>query len=180
MKRSIVMVLTAAVIGIFSVSTLAAEGVQERWDGDTPGDTRAPAQSPYYSSEKVSVSGTVELTAAGVELKAHDGQEYSLMYPRFLADGVEVKDGDSISVEGYLVPGPRWEADENENHLRLETVTLNGEEYNLASAHGPRGGYGHKSGGYGPEARGPATRGPRGGSSGARGHGMMGGQGYRR
>ncbi|MFO7850330.1 MAG: hypothetical protein R6V67_10250, partial [Spirochaetia bacterium] len=82
MKRSIVMVLTAAVIGMFSVSALAAEGVQERWDGDT----RAPAQSPYYSSEKVSVSGTVELTAAGVELKAHDGQEYELMYPRFLAD----------------------------------------------------------------------------------------------
>ncbi|MFP4180846.1 MAG: hypothetical protein ACLFSA_12405 [Spirochaetaceae bacterium] len=34
MKRSMVLVLTAAVIGMFSVSALAAEGVQERREGD--------------------------------------------------------------------------------------------------------------------------------------------------
>ncbi|MFP4268475.1 MAG: hypothetical protein ACLFQW_10810, partial [Spirochaetaceae bacterium] len=157
MKRSMVLVLTAAVISMFSVSALAAEGVQERREGETRWETRAPAQSPYYSSERVSVDGTVELSAAGVELKASDGEKYSLMYPRFLAEGVEVEDGDSLSVEGYLVPGPRWETDDDEDHLRVERVTLNGEEYDLASSYGPRGGHSSR-GGHGPKSGG--ARGP--------------------
>ena len=113
------------------------------------------------------MSGTVELTARGVELKGTDGQEYELIYPRYLAEDVQVKDGDTVAVEGYLVPGPRWDWGKNENHLRVEEVTLNGKNYDLAANFGPN--YGFRGGAYGPGARGP-----RGGGYGGRGPGMMG------
>ncbi|MCF7947443.1 MAG: hypothetical protein K9M94_02480 [Spirochaetia bacterium] len=167
MKRSIVLMMLVAIVGMFSISAVMAEGAQERWDGT------APAQSPYYDGERVSVSGTVELTAGGVELKAADGQEYELMYPRYLAEDVQVKDGETVTVEGYLVPGPRWDWGEDENHLRVDKVTLNGKEYDLAANFGP--GYGSRGGcwGYGNGSYGPGARGSMGGYGG-RGPGMMG------
>ena len=104
--------------------------LQERQDGTTT------TQSPYTSSESVSVSGTVELTASGVELKTGDGSEYELMFPRYLAEDVQVEDGQTVAVEGYLVSGPRWESDEDENHLRVDKVTIDGKEYDLAANFG--------------------------------------------
>jgi hypothetical protein len=180
-------ILTAFTVGLISVASLAAEGAQERWGGSDP----ANAQRPYYNSERVNVEGTVELTASGVELEANDGKHYELMYPRFLAEDVEVKDGQNVAVEGYLVPGPRWGWGEEENHLRVEKVTIDGKDYDLASRFGP--GYGSRTGGWGPGAcwgngagaygpqsggYGPGAHGPRGGYGG-RGHGMRGGSGYR-
>src|SRR6056297_1982982 len=128
MKRSIVMILMAAMIGLVSVTAVMGEGAQERAD-----DTVQP-QRPYYNSERVAVTGTVNLTAAGVELTTEDGQTYELMYPRFLAEEVEIETGDTAAVEGFLVPGPRWawNADEDEKYLRIEKATVNGEEYELA------------------------------------------------
>ncbi|MCF7938665.1 MAG: hypothetical protein K9L68_08705 [Spirochaetales bacterium] len=162
------------IVGLLSVMSVTAEGAQERWD------RTAPAQSPYYNSERISVSGTVELTAGGVELKATNGQEYELMYPRYLAEDVQVRDGDTVAVEGYLVPGPRWDWGEDENHLRVDKVTLNGKEYDLAGNFGPgygsRGGcWGYGNSNYGPQggAYGPGARGSMGGYGG-RGLGMMG------
>ena len=163
MKRSIGMILMAAMIGLVSVTAVMAEGAQERAD-----ETVQPRQ-PYYNGEEVSVTGTVELTAAGVELAAEDGQTYELMYPRFLAEGVEIESGDTVSVEGYLVPGPRWTWNEefDENHLRVEKAVIDGKEYELAANFGP--GYGPSAGpGYGPGYM--HGHGPRGG----RGPGMMG------
>ena len=152
MKRRIVLILIIAIIGMFSITALAAEGGQEKWDSSTQTGT------PYYNGEKMSIEGMVELTAGGVELKGTDGKEYKLMYPRFLAEDVQVRDGQTVAVEGYLVPGPRWESIEDDTYLRVEKVTLNGKEYDLASTYGPQNGC------YGP---------------GARGRGMRGGQGYR-
>jgi len=179
MKKLIGIGLFVAIIGLLSITAVAAEGLQEGRDGDAP----APAQNPYYNSEKLSVEGTVKLTISGVELKATDGKVYELMYPRFLAEGIEVEDGDTVAVEGYLVPGPRWESSEEENYLRVDKVTIDGEEYDLAAAFspgsGPRSGMGR-----------PGAGNPRGGYAGGYGDGysnnmpgrnpgMMGGPGYR-
>src|SRR6056297_83992 len=137
MKRMIVMSAMIAIIGMFSVSVLAAEGAQERWD---------EPQNSYYNSERLSVEGTARLSASGVELKATDGKEYELMYPRYLAEDVQVRDGQTVAVEGYLVPGPRWESDEDENHLRVEKVMMDGKEYDLAASFGR--GYGPRAGAW--------------------------------
>jgi len=123
MRRSIEVILMAAVIGLLSVTAVTAEGMQEqREDGE---------------AGLVALTGTVEFTASGAELKASDGKEYVLMYPRFAAENIEIESGDTISVEGFIVPGPRWEEDDDEQHLMLTRVTIDGEEYDLARQFGP-------------------------------------------
>ena len=168
MKRSLVMMLMIAIIGVFAVAALSATGAQEEWNGPRAGQEAAP----YNEAEKVTVEGTVELTAGGVELSANDGTVYELMYPHFLADEVEVKTGDTVSVEGYLVHGPRWETVDKENHLRGATGTVDGEEDDLAGTYGP--GYGPA---YGPGMMGRRWHGPRGGAYGPGGGGYGPGAG---
>lgn len=72
MNRSIILILMVAIVGVLSISTLAAEGVQESSDGSTT------TQYSYYNSERVRVSGTVELSASEAELKTGDGKEYEV------------------------------------------------------------------------------------------------------
>jgi len=171
MKKILVLSLMLMVVGLLSVTMVIAEGVQEGQDPIAP----AAGPNPYYSSEKLSLEGTVELTAAGVKLKASDGQVYDLMYPRFLADGIEIEDGQRISVEGYQVPGPRWESDQDELHLRVDRVTIDGQEYNLASNFGPAYKPHHRA--YGPgyaPSYGPGAGRLQTGGYGGRGPGMMG------
>ncbi len=194
MKKIIRMSVLTVSLGLLSITAVTAGGVQEGWDenGKAPGTARVPgAQGSFYSSEKLSLEGRVDFTASGAELTATDGKEYDLMYPRFLAEDIDIENGATIAVEGYLVPGPRWESAEKENYLRLTTVTINGEDYDLAPNFGPaHGPYGARGGAYGPKsgARGgtwgpcaiaPDGRGPQGSYSG-RGPGMMGGYGNRR
>ncbi len=138
MRRSIEVILMAAVIGLLSVTAVTAEGIQEQRDANA-----VPQRGNQYNADEVvTVTGTVEFTASGAELKATDGQEYELMYPRFAAEDIEIDSGDTISVEGFIVPGPRWEEDDDEQHLMLTRVTIDGEEYDLTRQFGPgpRGG----------------------------------------
>ena len=184
MKRFLVLSVMVAIVGLFTVTLVTAEGAQERVEGNAP----ASAQNQYYNGEKLSIEGTVKLTASGVKLNATDGKDYTLMYPRFLAESVQVKDGDSVTVEGFLVPGPRWDPDEDTNYLRVEMATIDGKEYDLAAAlssgygpYGPRGGMHQHSTwkrGYGPGAGSAGS--PRGGGYTGQGPGMSGRPGYRR
>ena len=159
-----------------------------------PGRGAAPNAahlSPYAGGESLSLEGTVSLSAAGVSLTTEDGETYELLYPRFLAEGMEVNNGESISVEGFEVPGPRWTAasedQEDRKYLRITAAEIDGEEYEVAGGYGS---YGHgaygpgmtasrgggRTGGYGPGMRGGAyDRGMRGGGQSMRG----GGSGYR-
>ena len=149
MKRSIALILMVAAAGLLSISPMLAEGVQE----GSEGAAGEPQRVPYERFEKLSVEGSVEFGAGRPELKTQAGEVYRLLYPRFLAEEIEVESGERISVEGFEVPGPRWASNEEERYLRVETVTLNGEEYELASRFGP--GYGHP----GPAMGGPGMRG---------------------
>ena len=72
---------------------------------------------------------------------------YELMYPRYLAEDVQVRDGQTVAVEGYLVPGPRWDWGKDENHLRVDKVIIDGKEYDLTASFGS--GYGARSGAWG-------------------------------
>jgi len=192
MKKLIIVSVMVVSLGLLSITAVTAGGVQEGRNGigQAPGTATVPgAQGPLYSSEKLSLEGRDDFTASGVELTATDGKEYDLMYPRFLAEGIDIENGQTIAVEGYLVPGPRWESAEEENYLRLTRVTINGEDYdltpNFGPAHGPHGAraYGPKSGAWrgawGPCAIAPDGQGPQGSYPG-RGPGMMGGYGNRR
>lgn len=176
-------------LGLLSIAAVTAEGVQEGQDESTttpapmPGPGTAPVPGTpgyFYNNEKLSLEGTIDFTVSGAELTATDGKVYELMYPRFLADGIEIEDGQTIAVEGYLVPGPRWERDDEDTNLRVTMATIDGKEYDLPSnfgpAFGPYGAHPHGTRPYG------ARSGARGGAygPGMQGPGMMGGYGYRR
>ena len=106
------------------------------------------------------------LTASGVELKATDEKMYELMYPRYLAEDVQVRDGQTVAVEGYLVPGPRWDWGKDEKHLRVDKVTIDGKGYDLTASFGS--GYAPRAGAWGPGACwGYGNSGPQNGSYGS-------------
>ncbi len=116
-----------------------------------------------YSNEKITLTGTVDFTAAHTVLKTDKG-EWELMYPRMWAEGIDVQDGEKVTVTGYEVPGPRWNGDDDEQYLQVVSAEIKGRTYELPEGYGPMGGgYGHGGmmGGYG------SGRG-----------GMMGGYGY--
>src|SRR6056297_3014183 len=178
MKRSIIFLTVLMVSLAAAAMPLMAEGIQEQAEpvqsGTRPyGWSDNPAVQPQQL-EQLEISGKVEFTAGHTRLHSADGEVYELMYPMFLAEDLEVENGQTIGVEGFLIPGTRWSSNEDEQYLRLEKVTVNGQEYELGTGgyawgqrhHGPgmMGGYGYD--------RGPGMM---GGSAYGRGPGMMGG-----
>jgi hypothetical protein len=101
---------------------------EDRWEG--------------YGGEIITITGTVKLEGERhPELEAADGT-YELMYPPFLDDGLDVKVGDKITVEGYLVPGPRWGKGDEESEelfLHVTKAVIDGKEY-VVEHRGPRHG----------------------------------------
>ncbi len=149
MKRiAIITMITLAML--ISAGNLFAAGAQE--DGTVQ-------VNPW--GETVTVSGKVYASFTGhPELIAANGTTYELMFPMFLAEGLELSNGETITVEGAEIPGGYGvrRADSDETYLRVIKATVDGKTYDLSETFG-RGG----PGGYG------GMMGPRGG--------MMGGQG---
>jgi len=110
---------------------------EDRWEG--------------YGGEIITITGTVKLEGERhPELEAADGT-YELMYPPFLDDDLDVREGEAITVEGYLVPGPRWEDTEDESgemYLHVTKAVIGGKEY-VVQHPGPRHGGRRGSRGYG-------------------------------
>jgi hypothetical protein len=100
---------------------------EERWEG--------------FNGEILSLTGTVKAGDGWRPELETSGGTYELMYPPFLDDGLDVKDGEEITVEGYLVPGPRWEENEEreEQHLHVTKAVIDGKEYVIEHP-GPRSG----------------------------------------
>jgi hypothetical protein len=73
------------------------------------------------------------------ELKA-DGKEYELMVPRFYLYDLELKEGQQVTVEGYVAQG------DEENYMFVTKAVIDGEEYDLERGRGP---------GWGPGMMGP-------------------------
>ena len=161
MKRSIIFLTVLMVSLAAAAMPLMAEGMQEQAEPVQPGTrpygwSNNPAAQPQQL-EQLEISGTVEFTAGHTRLHSADGEVYELMYPMFLAEDLEVENGQTIGVEGFLIPGTRWSSNEDEQYLRLEKVTINGQEYELGT-----GGYAWGQRHHGPGMMG-GGRAPRGG-----------------
>ena len=89
-----------------------------------------------------------------------DKEEYALMVPGRYRYEIDVKEGDTIKAEGYLLSNAGWSKDANQKGLLVTKAVVNGKEYDVDQR------------GWGPGAMG---RGGRGGRGGMRGPGMMGG-----
>jgi len=117
---------------IATVMPIMAEGVQE--------ESRRGAGPAIYQGEQISLTGSVVVQEDGQVLLSADGKEYTLLYPRILQDDVELENGDQLVVSGIQVPGPRGVSDASGVFVHVEKVVIDGEEYELENAAGPRGG----------------------------------------
>jgi hypothetical protein len=78
-----------------------------------------------FQEEKVTVTGPVYFqNRLHAELKA-DGQDYELMVPRFYLYDAELKEGQKITVEGFVAKG------EEESYLWVTKAVIDGKEYDL-------------------------------------------------
>ncbi|ADK79183.1 hypothetical protein [Sediminispirochaeta smaragdinae] len=130
MKKYTIMFIIAAGMVFSSGSTLFAEGAQEDEDF---------RDNPYQT---VTVSGKIYASFSGFpELKGDDGKTYRLMFPMFLADSLELSNGESVSVEGFSAPA-NWRPTRNPSdavYLRLVKATIDGQTYDLSRFYGHMG-----------------------------------------
>ncbi len=152
MKKRLMAMLVVA-LGLTAAMGVFAEGQREAPYG--PGWRGQSLQE----AEKLTLTGELYFqNRIHPELKS-GGEEYELLVPRYYTYGADLKEGQTITVEGYKVD---WEMpcegdEEGEAHLWVTKATIDGKEYDL-ERYGPRYGM---MGGWG-------------------GHGMMGGWGPRR
>ncbi len=124
-------------------------------DDTTP--PAGPSARGWGSQTKTEVTGKLSFDDWHPTLKT-DKEEYALMVPGRYRNDIDVKEGDTIKVEGYLVENAPWCRDANEKGLLVTKAVVNGKEYTIDQR------------GFGPGAMGPGGRGGR-----MRGPGMMGG-----
>jgi hypothetical protein len=156
-----------------------ATGQQE--DAQAPYGPRSAFTQDEYG-ETVEATGRLSFDENHFPVITSNGKTYQLMIPRFYYDDVDVEEGDSLTVEGYTVPGPRFEeAEENTVYVRVTRALIDGNEYELdhMAMAGPRGRGGPRGGGHwnsGPQTRGNSQWGgpPRGPQKGYPGYGPQG------
>lgn len=95
-------------------------------------------QGLEFSEEKVSLTGKLYFEKRmHPELKT-GAQEYELMVPRHLLYGLDLKEGQEVSVEGFVAAG------EDESYLWVTKAVIDGKEYDLER--GARMGWGPRRG----------------------------------
>jgi hypothetical protein len=129
MKRNTMMII-AAVMLLTGIGSVFASGNKDA----APQTPQAPfARGPQMnlaSNDKVTLTGTVAVTNKfHPELKV-DSKLYYLMVPRFALDDIEVKDGATVTVEGFAVTGVPMVGEEAEAVLVTKAV-IDGKEYDI-------------------------------------------------
>ncbi len=125
--------ITVAFVLIILVSAAVfSEGSQEQ-----PEQTWGPGQGMFqsfedYTGEIITVTGRIKLEENGFPELISGGETYELMYHFMDTSGLNINEGDEITVKGYEVPGPRWDNDADETHLMLTGAIINGKEYILS------------------------------------------------
>lgn len=140
-KLVIFLVLMAAAAAVFAAGSV--EKVQPR----------APFQP---EGDKITVTGQVSI-ANTMHPELRSGKDtYELLVPRMYYYNIDVKEGQTITVEGYKTEGDfcPWgeEEDEEDVHLLVSKATIDGKEY-VVEPWGGRGfgpGMMGGRGGYGP------------------------------
>ncbi len=96
-----------------------------------------------FSEDKVTVTGQVYFQRRmHAEVKA-DGKTYELMVPRFYLSDLEIKEGQEVTVEGYVAAG------DEENYMWVTQAVIDGKTYELERG-GPGWGRGPGFNGPGP------------------------------
>lgn len=139
-KRIIIFLLIA---GVAAAGVFASGNKEDESGVARPDWRRMPrGEAPDFSEETVTVTGELYFeNRMHPELKS-GSKEYELLAPRFYAYDLDLKDGQTVTVEGYTVEGmPCYEEEEEgEVHIWVTKAIIDGKEYDL-EADGFRGGH---------------------------------------
>ncbi|MBA7472010.1 hypothetical protein ES707_07325 [subsurface metagenome] len=139
-KKVIILLLIA---GVATAGVFASGNKEDKSDVARPDWRRMPrGETPDFSEETVTVTGELYFeNRMHPELKS-GSKEYELLAPRFYAYDLDLKDGQTVTVEGYTVEGMPCceEEEEGEVHIWVTKAIIDGKEYDL-EADGFRGGH---------------------------------------
>lgn len=139
-KKIIILLLIA---GVAAAGVFASGNKEDKSDVARPDWRRMPrGEAPDFSEETVTVTGELYFeNRMHPELKS-GSKEYELLAPRFYAYDLDLKDGQTVTVEGYTVEGMPCceEEEEGEVHIWVTKAIIDGKEYDL-EADGFRGGH---------------------------------------
>ena len=95
---------------ISTLAMLALAGAAFASGQKEPAQLSAQAAAPavLQTSEKISLTGTLLLEDNFHPVLRAGDKEYELLVPRFLTGNLDVKEGEKVSVEGYVVQGMPW------------------------------------------------------------------------
>lgn len=127
MKAKVVSIVLLAVA--VSAPAAFARGTKD----DAPQATGPWARGwkgPEVSEKKTELSGTLSLKDWHPVLKT-DKEEVVLMIPGHRRYDVDVKEGDSVKVEGYMVEGGPRRGDKDQKALLVTKAVVNGKEYEI-------------------------------------------------
>jgi hypothetical protein len=138
-KRIFILLLIA---GVAAAGVFASGNKEGKSDVTRPDWRWGPrGEAPEFSEETITVTGELYFeNRMHPELKS-GSEEYELLVPHFYAYELDLKDGQTVTVEGYTVAGmPCYEDEEEEEvHIWVTKAIIDGEEYDL-EADGFRGG----------------------------------------
>jgi hypothetical protein len=161
--------MSALALTLVLASAAFAGGQKE----PVPGAAAPAARPPFAAGEKLTLTGTLSLTGEWHPVLKSGGKEYELMVPRHLTWNLDVKDGEQVTVEGYVVQGgPRAGKDDGDIDLFVTKAVIDGKEYDLSQYRGPMMGGTRGGRSWGPGMRG--GRGWKGGGRAGQGNGCPG------
>lgn len=85
----------------------------------------------FEDQEIEEYSGTLELVNGNPPLLNVASKKYSLMVPYHLLYGLDIQDGEDVTVKGYITPSHMWQWDDTEMSLYVTQATIKGEVYDL-------------------------------------------------
>ena len=112
-KRIIILLLIA---GVAAAGAFASGNKEDKTEPARPDWRRMPrGDAPQLSEETITVTGQLYFeNRMHPELKS-GAEEYELLVPRFYAYDLDLKEGQTVTVEGYTVEGmPCYEDEEGE------------------------------------------------------------------
>lgn len=113
MKRRFFFTALVLILG----TALFAEGAQER---------TAP---PFDDADEITLTGTIDISRFPAVLTS-GGEEYLVMVPPFMVDGIEIENGQQLSLTGYAHEGyGRFSS--GEKVIAVTSAVINGEEFEV-------------------------------------------------
>ncbi len=131
MKKTIIIsvILLSAAALTFGQSNYGRQG------GNFRGMNNAPAQGRGAVVEIVELKGRITLNENTFPSIQSGKEDFTLIIGPASVESLKLKSGDTVSVEGFKVPGPDWAVD-GKSALKVREITVNGKTYRVAGGRG--------------------------------------------